>query len=369
MIWPVLAGLARILPAEAAHRAAIQALRFGITPSAKPVSLPVQMGSLKLDNPLGLAAGFDKNAEAMAGAFKLGFGHSEVGTITPEPQPGNPKPRVFRLRTDDAVINRYGFNSEGRMRALSRLQTYRKTPQNRGVLGINIGANKLSTDMAEDYFIGAKCFSPLADYLTVNVSSPNTPGLRDLQDAMRLPEIVGSVSQGLHEAGANVPVFVKLAPDMEPQQLYAALDQLAEADIAGVILTNTTISRPETLRGKARSQKGGLSGRPLFDLASQSLSDAHKHLVKTGARNRLSIIGVGGISSGEDLYIKILLGADCAQLYTALALQGPELPVKILSDLKDRLAVDGVKDISAIRGQAKSLKDAKQIAQRSGLTD
>ena len=379
-MWPLLAKTARLLPAEAAHKAAVQALRFGIAPRPSLPSLPVRVAGLQFDNPLGLAAGFDKNAEAMAGAFQLGFGHVEVGTITPHPQPGNPKPRVFRLAEDVAVINRYGFNSEGRDRALQRLITYRNKGQAAGVLGINIGANKLSADPATDYYDGAKSFAALADYLTVNISSPNTPGLRDLQDAMRLPEILGAVASGLADASENapenapvdyaasLPVFVKLAPDMEHQQLIAALDQLAEADIRGVILTNTTISRPDSLKSVHKQETGGLSGKPLFKLASQTLSDAHKHLVKTGMRDKLSIIGVGGIGSAEDVYVKLLLGADTTQLYSALALQGPELPSHILTNLADMLAKSGVSDIANICGQAATIDEAMKLAQHSAIT-
>ena len=375
-MWPLLAKTARLLPAEAAHKAAVQALRFGIAPRPSLPSLPVQLAGLQFDNPLGLAAGFDKNAEAMAGAFQLGFGHVEVGTITPLAQPGNPKPRVFRLSHDAAVINRYGFNSEGRDRALQRLTTYRKKGQAAGVLGINIGANKLSTDPAADYYDGAKSFAALADYLTVNISSPNTPGLRDLQDAMRLPEILGAVASGLADASektlmdyaSSVPVFVKLAPDMEHQQLIAALDQLAEADIHGVILTNTTISRPDSLKSVHKQEIGGLSGKPLFRLASQTLSDAHKHLVKTGMRDKLAIIGVGGIGSAEDVYVKLLLGADTTQLYSALALQGPELPSQILTNLADMLANSGVSDVASICGQAATVDEAMMLVQHSAIT-
>ena len=369
MIWPLLAHTARMLPAEAAHKAAVQALRFGIAPKPKVPSLPVEMAGLRFNNPLGLAAGFDKNAEAMAGAFQLGFGHVEVGTITPLAQPGNPKPRVFRLKDDKAVINRYGFNSEGRDTAFKRLKAYRQKGDAAGVLGINIGANKLSTDQASDYYDGAKSFAALADYLTVNISSPNTPGLRDLQDAMRLPEILGAVANGLADAGVTRPVFVKLAPDMERAQFIAALDQLAKEDIQGVILTNTTITRPESLISKSKAETGGLSGQPLFALASQSLSDAHKHLLAIGARDKLSLIGVGGIQSAEDLYVKLLLGANCTQLYSALALEGPELPAKILIQLQQILANAGVSDIASIRGQASNLEEAMKLAQHSATKD
>ena len=364
MIWPLAAKLTRLLPPEAAHRAAVQALRFGIAPQADLPSMPVRLGGLEFANPLGLAAGFDKNAEAMHGAFKLGFSHVEVGTITPAPQPGNPRPRVFRLAEDGAVINRYGFNSAGRDVALARLQAYqsRRLSQT-GILGINIGANKTSTDQPADYYEGARAFSPLADYLTVNISSPNTPGLRDLQDAMRLPDILGAVKTGLREAQSAVPVFVKLAPDLTHEQLIAALDQLAEADIAGVIVTNTTISRPDSLTSPFAEQAGGLSGRPLFHPSNEILCQAHQHLLATGMRQKLWLIGVGGIDSPETLYTKILLGADIAQLYTALALNGPDLPASVITGLAAKLQAEGVKDIADCRGQMRTVAEAVAHAQ------
>lgn len=364
MIWPLAAKLTRILPPEAAHRAAVQALRFGIAPQAQPPSMPVQLGGLRFANPLGLAAGFDKNAEAMQGAFKLGFSHIEVGTITPAPQPGNPRPRVFRLAEDGAVINRYGFNSAGRDVALARLQAYhRHSASHPGILGVNIGANKTSTDQPADYYEGAKTFSPVADYLTVNISSPNTPGLRDLQDAMRLPDILGAVKTGLRDAESTLPVFVKLAPDLTPEQLIAALDQLADAAIAGVILTNTTISRPDSLSSPHAQQTGGLSGRPLFHPSNDSLCQAHQHLVATGMRQKIWLIGVGGVESPETLYTKLLLGADIAQLYTALALNGPDLPARLLTGLAAKLQADGVQDIAECRGQMRSVAEAVSHAQ------
>lgn len=374
------------LPPEAAHRAAIQALRFGLAPKLTCPSLPVQLGKLKFDNPLGLAAGFDKNAEAIRGAMQLGFGHVEVGTITPEPQPGNPKPRIYRLPEDKAVINRYGFNSAGRDVCLRNLRAFRdeqklkaREKQLTGILGVNIGANKTSIDKAhkdkkitaitDDYYNGAFHFSPLADYLTVNISSPNTAGLRDLQNAMRLPDILGAVFSGMAAAGADIPIMVKLAPDMQDGALEVALDQLLAAGVAGVILTNTTTQRPDSLKSKHAHEVGGLSGAPLFDISNEILLKAHQHLIATDTRDRLALIGVGGIRSASDLYVKILLGADLAQLYTAMAIQGPNLASEILTALSRRLRAENISDIAELRGQAKSVSEAMQLERHNAPKD
>jgi len=367
-MWQLAEKITRSLPAEMAHTLTVQAMRLGLSPVADQHLLPVKFAGLCFDNPVGLAAGFDKNAEAYLGAFRLGFASVEVGTITPQPQPGNPRPRVFRLPDDSAVINRYGFNSKGMHAAAANLA---RRPTSHGVLGVNIGANKLSEDKVADYHSTAAALACHADYLSVNLSSPNTPGLRDLQHEDGLKSCVRAVFDGRDEAGGppseRPPVFVKLAPDLSTADLCRSMDIALDAGVAGFILTNTTISRPSGLRSVHKTQTGGLSGQPLTDMALQKTADAGDHLRRTGAS--ASLIGVGGISSAEQAYARLLAGADMVQLYTALALQGPGVVPAILSGLRAMMAADGLSDVADVTAAGlsadKAVSHAAHVARES----
>lgn len=360
-MWQLAAKLTRSLPAETAHSLTVQALRLGLSPVADQVLAPVKLAGLGFDNPVGLAAGFDKNAEAYLGAFRLGFGHVEVGTITPQPQPGNPRPRVFRLPEDGAVINRYGFNSKGMQVAADNLA---RRPTSHGVLGVNIGANKLSEDKPSDYHKAAAHLSRYADYLTVNLSSPNTPGLRDLQHEDGLKACLQAAFDGRDEAGGpqqgRPPVFVKLAPDLTSADLRRSMDIALDCGVAGFILTNTTISRPDSLRSAHKQETGGLSGQPLTDMAVQMMARAASHLRQTGAG--AGLIGVGGIGSAEQAYARLLVGADLLQLYTALALQGPGIVTAILAGLRAMMAADGLTVVAEVKEAGLSPADAVRHA-------
>ena len=365
-MWQLAAKWTQKLPAEMAHDTAVFALSHGFAPIADQILLPVQAAGLAFDNPLGLAAGFDKNAVASQGAIRLGFGFTEVGTITPLPQAGNPKPRLFRLPEDGAVINRYGFNSKGMRVARNNL---RKIEHRRGIIGVNIGANKEAKDRVADYYKAAHYLSAEADYLTVNISSPNTPGLRDLQHEAHIKAVLEAAIKGRDEAIAHADarpaVFVKLAPDMETDDLFAAMDASAQAGVAGFILTNTTITRPDSLNSIYRDEAGGLSGQPLARRALEVLSDAAGHLKRSGAPD-LVLVGAGGISTAEHAYARILAGADLLQLYTALALNGPYVVAEILRQLKALVIADGASAVSEIKGAfaspEKALLHAAHIA-------
>lgn len=370
MISRLATSLAHRLPAEAAHRLAIWAMSYGLVPTSANQGFANQHTASRLDqdclglrfsNPLGLAAGFDKNAEAMAGAFRLGFGYVEVGTITPKPQSGNPKPRVFRLSSDAAVINRYGFNNDGAEQAKTRLSKWRKTSAGqRHILGVNIGANKDSLDRIADYAATSAILSPYADYITVNVSSPNTPGLRDMQTPSILAEIMAAVKSGLDRA--HLPVLIKLAPDMNEADFLAVLERLPDMGASGVILTNTTISRPDSLTSPNKDQQGGLSGAPLLLSSTQWLALARSRLPK-----HIPLIGVGGIDNAAAAYAKILAGANLIQLYTALALQGSHIIGEIIHGLDALLARDGVKHITDAVGQVTDAAEALKMSGR--ITD
>lgn len=336
-MWHFASKITQKLPAETAHNVAVKALSLGLGPKMHVPSLPVRLGNLSLRNPLGLAAGFDKNAEAYNGAHHLGFGFVEVGTITPLPQPGNPRPRVFRLTEDEAVINRYGFNGQGMIAAAKRLA--KRDAKNGPIIGVNIGANKLTKDKPQDYYKTAHYLAHLADYVTVNISSPNTPGLRDLQDGEALKITLQATFDGLKEAGTDRPVFVKLAPDLSKTALLQSLEAATAFDISGVILTNTTITRPDYLTSPHRDEAGGLSGRPVAELSQQALASAIAY--RGDSHKSLSLISVGGISSARDVYLRLILGADATQLYSALSLQGPDLPAHILTELDKMLSLEG----------------------------
>lgn len=347
MIWRLASGLARLLPPEAAHRAAVRSLSHGIAPSPSLPALPVRLAGLNFDNPLGLAAGFDKDAACPDGALRLGFGHVELGTITPNPQPGNPRPRVFRLAEDGAVINRYGFNSGGMDAAKARLAARQAgggtTP---GIIGINVGANKTSRVPTDDYRLAVTSLVPFADYITLNISSPNTPGLRDLQAGDNLRRTIAAGRDGMAAAGRLVPLFVKIAPDLEAADIEAICATAAAENIDGLIATNTTISRPDTLRSAHAGEAGGLSGAPLFEMATHVLAAIASALPDDGP----ALIGAGGVASGWQAYAKILVGASLVQLYTALALDGPELPGRVVRELAVLLHADGHDSIEAARG-------------------
>ena len=358
MMWNSLAKLARHLPAEAAHQIAVAALHYNLGPRPaqrqSKADLAVRIAGLEFANPVGLAAGFDKNATCFNGAMGLGFAHVEVGTITPKPQPGNPKPRVFRLPEENAVINRYGFNSHGMDRVAENL--YATASKRVGILGVNVGANKTSNDPIDDYRQAVATLAPHADYITLNISSPNTPGLRNLQTKRHLADLLMAGFAGCREAGfepahrstglRGKPIFLKIAPDLQHDDLATIVDSCVETGVSGIIATNTTIGRPTGLNGVHAGEVGGLSGGPLFAASTGILAE-----VASLSQNRLALIGVGGVSAGWQAYAKILVGADMVQLYTGLALEGPHLPNRILHELAQLLDADGATGIDEVKGQ------------------
>ncbi|MBM3927368.1 MAG: quinone-dependent dihydroorotate dehydrogenase [Sphingomonadales bacterium] len=322
------------LDAEQAHRLTIRALATAGKRTGKVVTSPRLaniVAGVHFPNPVGLAAGVDKDGEAVHGFHGLGFGSVEVGTLTPLPQAGNPKPRLFRLVEDRGVINRMGFNNGGLQAALDRL------PRNRaGVLGINVGANKDAADRIADYVTGVSQASRCADYVTINISSPNTPGLRDLQHGAALADLLDAT----HEAAALTPLFLKVAPDLDPAQIDEIARAAIDHRIDALIVSNTTISRPALKSGNA-VEAGGLSGAPLAPLAAQRLAD-----FRTATGGRLPLISAGGIASAEDAYARILAGASLIQLYSALVYEGPGLARSIATGLDRLLARDGFANVA-----------------------
>lgn len=335
--------LARLDP-ERAHNLTVKMMARGLGPkrARKPdPRLAVNVAGIDFPNPLGLAAGFDKNAEAADAMLDLGFGFVEVGAVTPRPQPGNERPRVFRLREDLAVINRYGFNNDGLEVIARRLDTREK----RGVVGINLGANKDSADRVEDYVIGIRRLEGLVNFYTVNISSPNTPGLRALQDKAALDDLLVRVIAARDGLTQKAPVFLKIAPDLTDADKSDIVGSARASGIDSLIISNTTIARPTGLKSKYASERGGLSGAPLLEPSTALLAEFYKAL--GGA---LPLIGVGGVSSPRDAYRKILAGASLVQLYTALIYQGPGLVSRILDELPGFLDVDGFASIAEAVG-------------------
>ena len=343
MLTPAL----HLLPPETAHRLAIWGLGHGLVrrrPADAWPSLATTLCGLHLPNPLGLAAGFDKNAQGLPGLAGMGFGFVEIGTVTPKPQPGNPKPRLFRLPRDRALINRLGFNGQGLERVRARLA--RRRP-GWGVIGVNIGANRDASDPIEDYLRCLRGLYPLVDYVTVNVSSPNTPGLRRLQHGSRLDALLAALLEARRELTntTSKPILLKIAPDLEPDEERAIAETALAAGIDGLIVANTTLARPEGLRSRHRDQAGGLSGAPLLTPSTAQLARMYR---LTGSR--LPLVGVGGIASGADAYAKIRSGASAVQLYTALIYQGPAVVPRILAELEALLARDGHARLAAAVG-------------------
>ncbi len=313
--------LSRLDP-ERAHRLTLAALAHLPLPPPRPGDprLGVKAFGLDFPSPIGLAAGFDKNAEVVDAVLAMGFGFTEIGTVTPAPQAGNPRPRVFRLLRDKAVINRLGFPSEGHRNVHARLLRRRGRP---GIVGVNLGANKDSEDRVADYVRGIEAFADVASYFTINVSSPNTPGLRDLQQARALDELLAQVLSARDKAAESSdpkPVLLKIAPDLSLAELDQIVSVARKRNIDGLIVSNTSLSRPPSLRDKARSETGGLSGRPLFDISTRLLAAANLRVEK-----QFPLVGVGGIDSAEAAFAKIEAGASLVQLYTGLVFKGPKL--------------------------------------------
>ena len=321
------------LDAEAAHGVALRALKSGLLPAdhrADPPSLAVRVWGRSLPNPIGLAAGFDKNAEVPDALLALGFGLVEIGSVTPRPQDGNPRPRLFRLAEDRGVINRMGFPGQGLDAARSRLAVRPR----RGFVGVNVGANKDSTDRAADYVTCSVALAPYADYLVCNVSSPNTPGLRNLQGRTQLADLLKRVQDAI--AARPVPLLVKIAPDATDDDLDDIVAVCRELNMDGIIVGNTTLSRPPSLRSTRRAETGGLSGAPLTALSTDVLR-------RTALRveGQFPVIGCGGVGSGADAYANIRAGGTLVQLYSAMVFDGPPLIRRIKEDLAGLLARDG----------------------------
>ena len=333
-LYPFLRPLAFALDAERAHRAMIGALKLmpAMLPPKFPASLHSTIADLEFPSPVGLAAGFDKDAEVPEQMLRLGFGFVEVGTVTPRPQPGNPKPRLFRLREDAAVINRMGFNNLGQPAAFERLTHVH------GIIGVNIGANKDSPERIADYVAGVRAMSPVARYLTINVSSPNTPGLRQLQDEGALRALLSAIEEARDPKGP--PIFLKVAPDLgegEPDQIVrVALQHRIDA----IIVANTTLSRPP-LKSARANEAGGLSGGPLKALALKSLRD-----FRSASGGEIPLIGAGGIASADDAWERIRAGASLVQLYTAMVYEGPRIARRIAAGLAERLEREGMANIA-----------------------
>lgn len=338
------------LDAEKAHRLSIKALKTGLVgrpPLPTNPKLKQSVFGLDFTNPVGLAAGYDKNAEVILPILNLGFAATEVGTLTPLPQPGNPKPRVFRLESDLAVINRLGFNNDGHAAAVERLISLKSRKP--GILGINIGANKSSQDFIADYETGLERFWQYADYFTANISSPNTPGLRDLQAKSALTEMLVRLRDKQEKLTSATklrkPILLKIAPDLDEHQMDDIATVVNESALDGVIISNTTIDRPAKLKSTSKTETGGLSGRPLFELSTIVLAK-----MRAKVDQAKPIIGVGGIHDTETAIQKLAAGASLIQLYSGMIYAGPDLPSSIIKGLSQHLETSQLEHISDLIG-------------------
>lgn len=341
MNYAIAQALFRFMDAETAHRAALLALKLGLAGRYDGPDDPVlatRVLGIDFPNPIGMAAGFDKDAEAIDRLLALGFGFVEAGTVTPLPQPGNPKPRLFRLDEDNAVINRFGFNSHGLAAYVRRIAARPR----RGVFGANVGKNREATDAVADYVTGVTAVTPHADYLVTNISSPNTPGLRALQGREQIEELLMQVLAARDRAAAGLvrkpPLLAKVGPDLTEEAMADIAEIAQRTKVDGLIIGNTTIERPATLKSRFAPETGGLSGRPLTALATRCLSGMYR---LTGGK--VPLIGCGGVESGADAYAKIRAGASLVQVYSALVFHGPGLAMRIKRELAACLARDGFK--------------------------
>jgi len=340
-----------VIDPENGHKLSIYLLSHRLHPRCRlenSESMKSSVFGKEFSNPVGLAAGFDKHAEAVLGLQDIGFGFVEIGSVTPLPQDGNPKPRVFRLSEDEGVINRYGFNSDGHEVVHERIKQLRESNNLKTVLGINLGKNKNSKNAVGDYVMGVEKFGPLADYLVINVSSPNTPGLRSLQGKEELSSLIQEIIRCRDKTCPGVPLLVKIAPDLSSQDKedIASTVTAEQSRVDGLIVSNTTISR-EGLKSEHSTQTGGLSGKPLREMSTQTIYDMYKL-----TEAKIPIIGVGGVSSGQDAFEKICAGASLVQLYSAIVFQGPPVVAKIRRELKQILEKEGIENISKAVGLA-----------------
>ena len=336
------------LDPETAHNLAIKSLKFNFVPNVldeeknNPL-FKTKLFSKNLDNPIGMAAGFDKNAEVYNSLFKLGFGFVEVGTITPLKQYGNSKPRVFRLVEDEALINRLGFNNLGALNVVERIKSNAQT----GLLGINIGPNKDTKNRLTDYIEGLKIFHEVADYITINISSPNTEDLRSFHDQEKLGELLKSIGEEKKSLNSKIPIAVKVSPDIENKEINKISEVLLDNNIEVVIISNTSDSSRDSLSNIQKHQKGGLSGKPIEEKSTKLIKKFYKIL-----NGKIKIIGVGGVDSGKSAYNKFLAGANYIQLYTGMVFRGPNIVNMIKKELKELLSKDGVKNFSEIIGKS-----------------
>ena len=334
---------------ETAHNLAIKSLKLNLIPNLMdnnkddPMFKSTLFGKV-IDNPIGIAAGFDKNGEVYNSLFKLGFGFVEVGTVTPLKQYGKPKPRVFRLVEDQALINRLGFNNLGAKNVSNRI----RSNLNMGLLGINIGPNKDSSDRLNDYLIGLRTFHDIADYITINISSPNTENLRSFHDKEKFNELMNLIQEEKVKLESKIPIVVKISPDISEEQIELVSKILLKQKVSAVIISNTTAGNREKLNDILKHQKGGLSGKPLEEEANELISKFYTLL-----KDKIEIIGVGGVDSGESAHKKFLAGASYVQLYTGMVFQGPNIVGKIKKELKEILKVDGIKNFREIIGKKK----------------
>jgi len=335
------------LDPETAHNLAIKSLKFNFVPNVLDVDkdnplFKTKLFNKDLENPIGMAAGFDKNAEVYNALFKLGFGFVEVGTITPFKQYGNPKPRVFRLVEDEALINRLGFNNLGSKNVVDRIKSNQQT----GLLGINIGPNKDTDNRFEDYLHCFKTFQDVADYITINISSPNTEDLRSFHDQKKLNQLLDSIDKEKKNLESKIPIVVKISPDINDQEIKKITEVLLSNNIEAIIISNTSDSSRDNLKNIQKHQKGGLSGKPIEEKSTKLINKFYKLL-----NGKIKIIGCGGVDSGKSAYEKFLAGANYVQLYTGMVFRGPNVVNMIKKELKELLIVDGVKNFAEIIGK------------------
>lgn len=346
----VIIPLAQLIDPETAHNLAVKSLKWGLVSKQKtedPSLLRTTVLGLQFKNPIGMAAGFDKQGEAVEGLHKIGFSFVEIGSVTPKPQPGNPKPRVFRLPEDNAVVNRYGFNSDGHDVVWKYLQKLKKNKNFNGILGVNLGKNKETEDAIQDYIDGIKRFMDVADYFVINISSPNTPGLRSLQNKKNLEELLIRLNAARELIGSKQPLLLKLAPDLSDAERQDIADVILKkkSKVDGLVLCNTTITRPSLINSN-KEESGGLSGAPLADISTAIISDMYKR-----THGSIPIIGVGGIFSGADAYVKIKAGASLVQLYTSYVYNGPPIVGKIKQELCEILETNGLSSVADAVGK------------------